>query len=116
VSKITRCSNASDTFNQKYRLVSLCNSYSDVKLKAGCKVGGIEAARLAIGLETGTGEADLFHPDASGFNQTNVYGTDERTVESHVRKNRSKSVADALVVAMNPAKAERAKGSNRLVI
>ena len=60
MSKITRCSDASDTFNQKYRLVSLCNSYSDVKLKAGCKVGGIEAARLAIGLETGTGEADLF--------------------------------------------------------
>jgi hypothetical protein len=25
----------------------------------GCKVGGIEAARLATGLETGTGEADL---------------------------------------------------------
>ena len=43
-------------------------------------------------------------------------GRDERTVESHVRKNRSKSVADALVVAMNPAKAEGAKGSNGLVI
>ena len=25
----------------------------------GCKVGGIEAARLATGLETGTGEAEV---------------------------------------------------------
>ena len=29
-----------------------------ITLKIGCKVGGIEAARLAIGLETGTGEAE----------------------------------------------------------
>ena len=48
--------------------------------------------------------------------QTNMNGTDERNVESHVRKSRIKSVTDALVVVMNPAKAEGAKGSNGLVI
>ena len=45
----------------KVYVTSIYNNYSDVKLKAGCKVGGIEAARLAIGLETGTGEAEAAH-------------------------------------------------------
>ena len=31
-------------------------NHSDVHLIAGCGVGGIKAARLAIRLETGTGE------------------------------------------------------------
>jgi hypothetical protein len=34
------------------------DNYSDVKLKAGCRIGGIEAATIVIGLETGTGETD----------------------------------------------------------
>ena len=35
----------------------LYENHSDVKLKAGCGFGGIEAAGLTTGLDNGTGEA-----------------------------------------------------------
>ena len=35
---------------------TLHDNHSDVPLIAGCGVGGIKSARLAIGLETGIGE------------------------------------------------------------
>lgn len=85
-----------------------------MQLKAGCKVGGIEAARLATGLETGTGEADLFQ--RSSLTRLTCMEWTRELSNPMFRKNRSKSVADALVVVMNPAKAEGAKGSNGLVI
>ena len=49
------------------------------ELIVGCGVGGIKAARLATGLETGTGEPES---KVKFFIKTLKYGTDERTVES----------------------------------
>jgi hypothetical protein len=48
-----------DRSNQKCRVAPLHDNHSDVQLIAGCGVGGIKAARLVTGLETGTGEPDV---------------------------------------------------------
>jgi hypothetical protein len=48
-----------DKSNQKCRVAPLHDNHSDVQLIAGCGVGGIKAARLATGLETGTGEPEF---------------------------------------------------------
>ena len=37
-------------------MAPLHDNHSDIQLIAGCGVGGIKAARLATGLEAGTGE------------------------------------------------------------
>jgi len=97
-----------DRSNQKCRVAPLHNNHSDVQLIAGCGVGGIKAARLTNGLETGTGEPDLieeFLPtryERNGRANCRIPYLKERAMESG---------ADVSVVVMKCWKQHGAKGS-----
>ena len=86
-----------DKSNQKCRVAPLHDNHSDVQLIAGCGVGGIKAARLATGLETGTGEP----VSKVKFFITNIKVRNGRTnCRIPLMKVHFATGADALVVAL----------------